>query len=308
MQQPGSEGVDTVLVVDDSPDSLNLVTDVLETAGMTALVATDGAQALSIAARIVPDLILLDAVMPGQDGFETCRQLKRMSNVADVPVIFMTGLTEPEHVVRGFEAGGVDYVTKPIAPDALIARLRARLASVRRMLGAHAALDLTGRHLLAVDQGGNVVWATPEATRMISQSLPHSSALSTLPLAARAWVAHALTGSRHTLATDATDGTELQLTIVDVRGAGQILLRVARTQSLSDTSRLQQRLGLTPREAEVLLWIAQGKSNRDIADILSLSPRTVNKHLEQVYEKLGVENRTAAAARALECLGNEQND
>lgn len=302
MQSPVSEVVGTVLVVDDSPDALSLVTDVLEAAGMTALVAIDGDQALSIVTRLVPDLILLDAVMPGKDGFETCRLLKRMPNVADVPVIFMTGLTEPEHVVQGFAAGGVDYVTKPIAPDALVARLRAHLALVRRMLGAHAALDLTGRHLLAVDRRGQIMWATPEATRMLGPTDATASMLPTLPAAARTWIAQAAVGATFTAQLD---GTELQLTVVDAKAADHVLLRLTKPYAMRDESRLQQRFGLTPREAEVLLWIAQGKSNRDIADILSLSPRTVNKHLEQIYAKLGVENRTAAAARALECLGDE---
>src|SRR5271169_534726 len=96
-----------VLVVDDSPDTVRMVTDALEEAGMTVLVALEGAQALSLIERISPDLILMDAVMPGMDGFEACRRLKHIDTVS-LPVIFMTGLSETEHIVRGFDAGGVD--------------------------------------------------------------------------------------------------------------------------------------------------------------------------------------------------------
>src|SRR5246127_5703582 len=105
-----------VLVVDDSPETLRLLTDAIEDAGMTVLVAREGEHALSIVEKVLPDVILMDALMPGMDGFETCRRLKHNSTLAHVPVIFMTGLTETQDIVNGLEAGGVDYVTKPIDP------------------------------------------------------------------------------------------------------------------------------------------------------------------------------------------------
>ena len=92
---------DVALVVDDSPETLRLLTDALDGAGMTVMVAMDGAAAMRIVDQITPDIILLDAVMPGMDGFETCRRLKRDAGLSNVPVIFMTGLAETEHIVRG---------------------------------------------------------------------------------------------------------------------------------------------------------------------------------------------------------------
>src|SRR3954471_1184722 len=92
---------DIALVIDDSPETLRLLTDALDGAGMTVMVAMDGAAALRIVDQITPDIILLDAIMPGIDGFETCRRLKREAAIADAPVIFMTGLSETEHIVRG---------------------------------------------------------------------------------------------------------------------------------------------------------------------------------------------------------------
>src|SRR6476620_10782738 len=92
---------DIALVVDDSPETLRLLTDALDGAGMTVMVAMDGAAAMRIVDQITPDIILLDAVMPGMDGFETCRRLKRDAGLTNVPVIFMTGLAESEHIVRG---------------------------------------------------------------------------------------------------------------------------------------------------------------------------------------------------------------
>ena len=113
---------DVVLVVDDSPESLGMLNIALNTQGYTALVALNGIQALAIIEKVEPDVILLDAVMPEMDGFETCKRLKKL--LPNTPIIFMTGLTDIEDVVKGFEAGGIDYVTKPISPDEVIARIK----------------------------------------------------------------------------------------------------------------------------------------------------------------------------------------
>ena len=99
---------DVALVVDDSPETLRLLTDALDGAGMTVMVALDGAAAMRIVDQITPDIVLLDAMMPGMDGFETCRRLKRDAGLDHVPIIFMTGLAETEHIVRGLEADLTD--------------------------------------------------------------------------------------------------------------------------------------------------------------------------------------------------------
>ncbi len=159
---------DTVLIVDDSPETLRMLTDALDGAGMTVMVALDGASAMRIVEQITPDIILLDAVMPGMDGFETCRRLKR-EKLADIPVIFMTGLAESEHIVRGLEAGGVDYVTKPIVIVEMLARIKVHIANARLTQSARAALDVSGRFLFAVDHRGKVIWATPQAQKLLAR-------------------------------------------------------------------------------------------------------------------------------------------
>src|SRR6266700_6858795 len=158
---------DLVLEVDDSPDKLRMLTDAIEEAGMTVLVAREGEHALSIVEKVTPDVILMDAVMPGEDGFETCRRLKQNKALAHVPVIFMTGLSDTEHIIEGLEAGGVDYVTKPLVPGELLARIRVHLANARIAHSARTALDAFGRFLLAVDSTGKVMWCTPQAARLL---------------------------------------------------------------------------------------------------------------------------------------------
>jgi diguanylate cyclase (GGDEF)-like protein/PAS domain S-box-containing protein len=116
-----------ILIVDDTPGNLGVVVDSLENRGYRLLIAQDGAEGLKRAAFVKPDLILLDVMMPGLDGFEICRRLKSDPETADIPVIFMTALAESEHKITGFKAGGVDYLSKPVQIDEVIARVGAHL-------------------------------------------------------------------------------------------------------------------------------------------------------------------------------------
>lgn len=292
---------DVVLVVDDSPDTLGMLNDVLDGEGLTVLVALEGTQALTIAGNISPDIILLDALMPGMDGFETCRQLKANPRLAHIPVIFMTGLSDSDSVVRGFEAGGVDYVTKPVDSDVLLVRMRAHLANARHTQSARAALDSAGHFLLATDSRGRLLWATPQARDLFERAG-----------ASAAWIDSALPGvvaalfdaryNRDRPLAIATPRTPLELRYLGQTGADEYLLRLVDLAGPSDTEMLRDAFALTEREAEVLLWVGKGKANREIALILAMSPRTVNKHLEQIFRKLGVDNRTSAAALSLRHL------
>ena len=293
---------DIALVVDDSPETLRLLTDALDGAGMTVMVAMDGAAAMRIVDQITPDIVLLDAVMPGIDGFETCRRLKRDAGLNNVPVIFMTGLAETEHIVRGLEAGGVDYVTKPIVIEEMLARIRVHLANARLTQSARAALDVSGRFLLAVNRQGTIMWATPQAQKLLSANLaasPNDELM--LPEPMLQWLEQAQkgkSGSKTPAMASFPDNEQLQLQYMGKLGPNEFLLRLAKESGTNLPAEFSSELGLTTREGEVLSWLSKGKTNRDIAQILGLSPRTVDKHLEQIYAKLGVENRTAAAAIA----------
>ncbi|WP_199564207.1 DNA-binding response regulator [Shinella sp. WSJ-2] len=293
---------DIVLIVDDSPEALGFLTEALEKTGFSVLIATSGASALNIVDRITPDIILLDAVMPGLDGFETCLKLKTNRATSSVPVVFMTGLTETEHVVRALEAGGVDYLTKPINIDELRARIRVHLANARSALSARVALDAAGRHLLAVGGEGNILWSTPQATRLVSAAIGNDEGLDAVSAHIRAWMKTRNT-ARETRFTMREGGlADLQLSLLGAIGADEYLFRLTMENRKTDDDTLRQHFSLTHRESEVLLWISKGKSNRDIGEILSLSSRTVTKHLEQIYVKLGVENRASAAVKAIHVL------
>ena len=98
----------TILIVDDTPANLGVIVESLEDCGFRVVVAQDGEEGLQRADFVQPDLILLDVMMPGLDGFEVCRRLKAVASTREIPVIFMTSLTETEHKITPFKAGGVD--------------------------------------------------------------------------------------------------------------------------------------------------------------------------------------------------------
>jgi sigma-B regulation protein RsbU (phosphoserine phosphatase) len=118
---------EALLLVDDNPTNLQVLYQTLETTGCKLLVAKNGETALSIAQKAAPDLILLDIMMPGIDGFEVCRRLKDNPDTAGIPVIFLSALTDTKDKVQGLQLGAVDYVSKPFQPDEVIARVNTHL-------------------------------------------------------------------------------------------------------------------------------------------------------------------------------------
>jgi DNA-binding NarL/FixJ family response regulator len=289
----------TILIVDDDADTRAMLRTFVAAEGYEARTAASGNEALRLLEEeSATDLILLDAVMPGLDGFETCRRIKAGEDTRHVPVIFMTGLSEPRQVVRGLDAGGVDYVTKPLELDTLAARIRVHLGNARKARSALTALDTAGARLLSCNEAGEVIWAAPETGRLLQGLDP--AAMAMLGEGARA-----LARSGGKLPVD-MDGERYILTMVGRPAPGESLFKLVRSIEGSEPKVLQQAFGLTAREADVLLWTARGKSNKDMSEILRISARTVNKHLEQIFIKIGVENRASAAAAATQVLAHAE--
>ena len=287
------------LLVDDSPETLSYLNDALEPTGLTVLLALDGEQALTIASRMAPDVILLDALMPNLDGFETCLALKEDPALAEVPVIFMTGLSDTDSVVRGLEVGGVDYLTKPIDPQELIARIRVHLDNAAKSQNVRRAMDRMGERLVSLDDQGRELWLSDQAGILLSSvGLEHPVERARVYQEIASWRSHRPTrGQSLRLRT-----VPLEATLLTDSAEAESLIRLMDPADKPDAKHLKKALPVTDRESQVLYWIAMGKTNREIAEILDLSPRTVNKHLETIFPKLGVENRTAAAAIAIRIL------
>ncbi|MEK8052356.1 response regulator transcription factor [Ideonella sp. DXS22W] len=315
---------DLVLIVDDQPDNLAVLHDALDEAGYTVLVATDGASALQRALAAQPDIVLLDAMMPGMDGFEVARRLKAEAETAPIPIVFMTALTETEHVVAAFGAGGADYVTKPIQPREVLARIAAHLQTAKAQRQARNALDAFGHATLVLRaDDGRLVWQTPLARRLLRDHFGSEGPYAPTPMID--WL-------RRSVATLGAAAAEAVPPLVSVRGGrrltlklhalteagdggaepggegseaadGEWLIVASESNDAATIEAMVQAFKVTAREAEVLYWVAKGKTNRDIGDILGTSPRTITKHMEHILPKLGVETRTAAAGMVLQRLG-----
>ncbi|MBP6902642.1 MAG: response regulator [Burkholderiaceae bacterium] len=308
-----------VLIVDDLPDNLALLHDALDEAGCTVLVATDGASAIARATEARPDVVLLDALMPGMDGFEVARRLKANPATAAIPIVFMTALTETEHVVAAFGAGGVDYVTKPIQPREVLARIRAHTRTAREQRQARQALDAFGHASLVLRAGdGRLVWQTPLARSLLREHFGHEGAFAPVPLIdwLRRESAQLRAGQPATPLVWARGGRRLSFALhpmaeegeatapeAEADEAGEWLVVASEHDDAAVIEAMVQAFRVTAREAEVLYWVAKGKTNRDIGDILGASPRTITKHMEHILQKLGVETRTAAAGMVLGRLG-----
>ena len=300
---------DVVLIVDDVPDNLAVLHDALDESGYTVLVALSGAAALQRAAQALPDVVLLDAMMPGMDGFEVARQLKANPQTAHIPIIFMTGLTETEHLVAALEAGGVDYVTKPIKPKEVLARMAVHLQGAREKRQTRNALDAFGYASITVRvSDGRLMWQTSLARELLMRY--YGTDAPTTPIPVLTWlrrhVAKGLSGIEPPRLSVELGPKRLSFRlhqqIGDSEGGGDWLIIMQEVSDESVIEAMALSFKLTPKEAEVLYWVVKGKINRDIGDIVGSSPMTVKKHLEHVFAKLGVETRTAAAAMALRRL------
>ena len=300
---------DVVLIVDDVPDNLSLLHDALDDAGYTVLVATNGEAALQRALQAVPDVILLDAIMPGMDGFEVARRLKAQQETTHIPVIFMTGLSETEHVVAAFDAGGVDYVVKPIRPREVLVRIASHIQGARQARQARNALDAFGHASITVRiSDGRILWQTPLARKLLQSHFDAPEAVAPVELAEwllqtapklSASIAQGLPPDTVPVWAVNQGGRRLSFTLHQPTGEDEWLLVMQESSDQAAMDALSQEFKLTTREGEVLYWVVKGKTNRDIGDILGSSPATVKKQLEHIFAKLGVETRTAAAGLAM---------
>jgi len=293
----------TLLVVDDTPASLGVVCDTLRREGIRVLLAENGAAAREVLARTIPDLVLLDVVMPGEDGFAVCASLRANPAWRSLPVIFLTAVDAAEQKVRAFAAGAVDYVTKPVHVPELAARVRVQLELRAARLALEAQnLELEAEVAVRLDAEEQLAASLDRAVVVLDRTGAHVFATR---------LAHDL------LAKYFPDGRPAALAAGGrfPGGEGALLVRRFAEPGRDDTAMLVLEeehappgpaaliaLGLTVRQAEVAYWVAQGKSNAETALILGTSPRTVDKHMERIFQRLGVENRASLLVTAGEYL------
>ncbi len=291
----------TVLVVDDTPASLGVVCDALRREGVRVLLADSGNAARAVLSRTPPDLVLLDVMMPGEDGFAVCAALRAEPRWRALPVIFLTAIDAPEQKVRAFALGAVDYVTKPVHVPELVARARVQLdlVAARRALETQNAqlkdeialrIDAENQLATSLDRAGGV--RARDASLLFATRLAHDL-LAKFSLAPAALA----TASRF-----GVDGAALNVRRFTESGRDDTTMLVLEEEHAPPGPAALCQLGLTPRQAEVAYWVAQGKSNPEIGTILGTSPRTIDKHMERILERLGLENRTSLIVATAELL------
>lgn len=293
-------GAAVVLIADDSRETAEILGGGLEESGYAVRIATHGLAALQLASQIHPHIILLNAVMSGMDGFELARRLKSLPCTAQVPIIFMTGQNETDHVVEAFAAGAADCVVKPVRIREVIARIQAHVQRARRVNHASHALDAFGYATLVVNATtAEVVWQTPLARTLMQR---HFGSYHCLSDRSMQWVHDSVQragmGVVPPTLTLASRSGRLNLALHEQTGDDEWLVVMRECSDEAVIQALAHAFKLTTRQAEVLYWVVKGKTNRDIGDILGTSHMTVKKHLEHVFKKLGVETRNAAASIA----------
>ncbi len=298
-----------VLIVDDAPGNLAVLSDMLSEAGYRVLVATDGLSALEQIEYLKPDMILLDVMMPGIDGFETCQRLKQDQSTMQIPIIFMTGLSELEDLLEGFGRGAVDYIVKPIRPAEVLARIDAQLSQIQNSQRAEDTLNYIAFGALTFESSGLITWLTTTAVKILYDCYPDIFSAANkisngdfLPEPIFDQISLALASSDlsdETTINTIQLGNEFSGKLIPRNFKGEYILLIQKHSQEWNHASLKHSFGLTVREAEILMWISKGKTNKEVGLILNTSPRTVNKHLEHVFDKLGVPTRTAAVVKVL---------
>ena len=311
----------TVLIVDDLPANVDVVLGFLVEAGYRVLVSDSGYRALEQLARTLPDIILLDLMMPGLDGIETCKRIKANQDWSHIPVIMMTAADELSKKLAAFKAGAVDFVTKPVQPEEVQARVQTHLQlrdlqksleqknqelaeEIELRLDAEKQLETSlEQALVVVNPQGQVLFATGQARTLLNTFFAQGSDKK-LPTELQTWL-RGPDSQRPKLVSHKKRG-EIEVDHFALSKTGNVsLLRIEHRNGDNGPKALLS-LGVTAREAEVLYWISEGKTNPEIAIIIDASLNTVKKHAINLFAKLGVETRTGAARLALGVLAPQQ--
>lgn len=291
----------TVLVVDDTPAGLGVVCDTLRREGARVLLAESGAAARAVLDRTMPDLVLLDVVMPDEDGFALCAALQADPRWRALPVIFLTSIDAPVQKVRAFASGAVDYVTKPVHVPELVARVRVQLdlVTARRALEEKNA-ELESEIAIRLDAEAQLATSLDRAVVVLARdgSLLFATRLAHDLMAKFSLASAALTRAVRFTSLDSV----LNVRRFTEPGRDDLIMLALEEEHAPPGPAALLDLGLTPRQAEVAYWVAQGKTNPEIALILGASPRTIDKHMERILARLGVENRASLIVATAERL------
>ncbi|MCI5138250.1 MAG: DNA-binding response regulator, partial [Candidatus Electrothrix sp. AR1] len=267
-----------VLIVDDDDGTRLTIKHIVESAGHQARTAAGGHDALKMIQEKLPDIIILDLVMPGMDGYEVCRHLKADPRSTEVPVIFLSGLISAEEKVKAFEAGGVDYIVKPCSTIELLARLHTHLTQQRTQNSLAAEVQ---KQTVELEEKNKELQETNLVLKRLLHEIEEEKMevsrimrinIERLVLPDLARMAEAPEQQRYQLRDT------IQTNLLDLASSA--------TGEHVDAYSL-----LTPTELRVLNFIRQGRSSKEIAQALNISPQTVATHRKKIRKKLNISGK-----------------
>lgn len=273
-----------VLIVDDEETNLQLIARILHPLKIDIALALSGAEALKLLGTLVPDLIILDIMMPGMSGFELCRKISSINALSDLPIIFISAKNESSDIIKGFKLGARDYITKPFIKEELISRVKTQLKiKVRENQLKELNQDLEER----------IQDRTRELTEANKKLKDYNTALQVLLEKRendRRLIEEKVLKNFENLVLpyiEKVQNTELTDHQMDILKICKLNIEKITSQFIKST----QRMGLTHREVLIANLIAQGKSSQEIATILNSSESTINFHRNNIRKKLGIKNK-----------------
>lgn len=297
-----------ILIIDDSPDNLSVLVQILTQNGFQVRPALSGEIALKAAREDIPDLILLDIMMPGMDGFEVCARFKADSRTRDIPIIFISALGDTENKVRGFEAGGVDYITKPFDTAEVLARVKTHLSlqDMQRLL--HGEIEERKLTQQALEESrAHLEQRVADRTSELKQK--------TINLAESNVALKVLLEKREDDQKDFEEKImfnieKLILPYLEKLSSNcsdksqQTLLKIIKSNldELTSSFGAAQKdylSSLTPAQFQIADLIKQGKTTREISKLLNISPATVACHRQEIRKRLELTNRKINLRTAL---------
>ncbi len=253
--------MDTILIADDNPIYLKLLENILGREKYLFILAKNGKEVLLKCESAIPDLILLDVIMPGMDGFEVCRKLKANPSTNHIPIIFITAFqNESEHIVEGFNAGGADYISKPFHHAELIMRVRTHLELKRQRDYINAEAQKKSAALRTVLE------TRQDISVSIEEKISANIRLKITPL---------LETIRKT-----------ELTPVQKKCLNAIEFEINDILSQFPQKLSSLKFGLTPVEIQIAGFIREGRSSKEIGQLLNLSKGTIDFHRNNIRRKL----------------------
>ena len=278
-----------ILIVDDEEANLQLIGKILQNLDVDITLASSGKEALQLLESLVPDLIILDIIMPSMSGFDVCRKIKSLKPTSEVPIIFLSAKVDSEDIIKGFDIGARDYITKPFIKEELVARVEAQLNIItneKKIKNLNNNLE------------EKVKERTKALTKINEKLTDYNTALKVLMDQRdedRIDLEHQVMANAEELILPSierlkqTNLNKQQKELLGICENNISKITSSFVSSMMDNGRVR---GLTHRETTIANLIVQGKSSQEISTILNISESTINYHRNNIRKKVGIKNKS----------------